>query len=104
MCTAAAFRILHVGEDDADRIPFMQKSGLTVEKTDSSLRTLKDFFTKEKHFSGITFQEENDFPNSLVLNALRSRSSAPFILFRNPAANLERSTFPGLVIPDQTPP
>ncbi len=59
----AAFRILHVGEDDADRIPLMQKSGLTVERTESSPRTIKDFFAKERHFSAITFQEANDFPS-----------------------------------------
>jgi hypothetical protein len=100
----AAFRILHVGEDDADRIPLMQKSGLTVERTESSPRTIKDFFAKERHFSAITFQEANDFPSSFVLDTLRSHSAAPFVLFGNPTADLERSAFPGLIIPDQTPP
>ena len=77
--SVAALRILHVGEDDADRIPLMEKSGLTVERTESSLRTIKDFFAKEKQLSAITFQEEKDFPSSFVLDALRSRSAAPFV-------------------------
>jgi hypothetical protein len=104
VCSAAALRILHVGEDDADRVSLMQKSGLTVERAKGSLCTIKDFFAKDKHFSAITFQEANDFPSSFVLDTLRSRSAAPFVLFGNPTADLERSAFPGLIIPDQTPP
>lgn len=101
--SVAALRILHVGEDDADRISLMQKSGLSVERAESSLCAIKDCFAKDKHFSAITFQEANDFPSSFVLDTLRSRSAAPFVLFGSPTADLERSAFPGLIIPDQTP-
>jgi hypothetical protein len=99
----ATHRVLHVGEDDIDRLGLMRTSGLMVERIESSVRAIGDTFKKERAFSAVTFQEITDVPPSHILEAVRSHSAAPFVLFGNHGFDLERDTFPGLIIPAGTP-
>lgn len=99
----AVATILHVGEDFCRRIPVLERAGFSVRETKGSISAIERAFSDGDIFSAVTFHcDLVELPVAMV-KTTRAHSTAPCILFANPALQLEETEF-DLVIPALTPP
>lgn len=99
----AIIAILHVGEDDCQRIPVMQTAGFVVFRSECSILAIHTAFDREEDYSAVVFHNDVAALSEEAVHEARNLSQAPLVLFENPAISCDESEF-DLVIPALTPP
>lgn len=99
----ASATILHVGEDVCRRIPVMETAGFAVLQTKIALPAIHAAFDHGDTFAAVIFHNDIHAPSQAAVRETRSLSTAPFVLFQNPAVSCDEGDF-DFVIPALTSP
>jgi hypothetical protein len=97
-----AARIIHFGTDSCSRLLVLEHAGYDVDDCPSLIK-LDSALAARRSAAAVLMTEDPRVPRREAITLVRSRSSAPLILFQTVAPSVDELEF-DLVIPVLTPP